>query len=216
MLSGMNLCDKLVNQFFDDVKMILEKEDLCIRNKFIKSELASNFYKDRWKGIGTWSITEPIIKFIIFKELCDKYKIRPEDNAYNNSKFLDLAIYLDEENETNHAEIGIELKWVSITKQSKMSSQSLQNFADDFVKIKNSKTKNNYLMQFGFVDRDIEIDICKLENQVSEEIDGRLLRKFVPMILAENDFTTWASNEYDLKKFILIMWKVVEKNKMSY
>jgi len=68
--------NKFVMEFLEDCTIALEKWDLDVRMKILNSSYANTFYSEFWKGIGVWSITEPIIKFIIFTDLCGKYQIR--------------------------------------------------------------------------------------------------------------------------------------------
>lgn len=207
----MNLYDTLMTEFLRDAKTVLQEKDKYIRTKFLNSPEVDGFYKERAKGIATWSITEPILKFIIFTELCDKYKMRPEDCTYKNSELLDLALFVEEQNELEFAEIGIEMKWAALTKKSLLASRSLKSLKADFVKIKKSATAHNYLLQFILHEPSIEVQLETLENQVASECDGRSLRYFAPAIVGIEQFSTWISNETDVQMFSLLLWKVQKK-----
>lgn len=208
----MNLYDTLMTEFLRDAKTALQEKDKYIRRKFLNSPEVDGFYKERAKGIATWSITEPILKFIIFTELCDKYKMRPEDCTYKSSELLDLALFVEEQNEIEFAEIGIEMKWAVLTKKSLLVSSSLKSLKADFVKIKKSATAHNYLLQFILHEPSVEIQLETLENQVVAECDGRSLRYFTPAIVGIEQFPTWLSNETDVQMFSLLLWKVNKKD----
>ena len=203
--------DETMRAFIKDVKVVLQEKDAYIRNKFLNSPEVNGFYKDRGKGIATWSVTEPILKFIIFTELCDKYKMRPEDSTYKSSELLDLALFVDEQDEINPAEIGIEMKWAEFTKESLLTSGSLALLVEDFIKIKKSMTANNYLMQFILHKNSVEVNPLRLEQQINDTYDRRSFRYYAPQVIGIEQFPTWVSNEKDTKTFTLLLWKV-EKN----
>ena len=204
--------DALMIEFLRDAKTALQEKDKYIRGKFLSSPDVDDFYKERAKGIATWSITEPILKFIIFTELCDKYKMRPEDCTYKSSELLDLALFVEEQDEIQSAEIGIEMKWAALTKKSLLASKSLKCLMADFNKIKKSATIHNYLLQFILHEAGVVIQSEALENQVVAECDGRSLRYFTPAIVGTEQFATWISNEADIKMFSLVLWKVNKKD----
>lgn len=200
--------DRFMKRFLGDVSSVLQERDEYIRNKFLNSPDAAEFYKDRVKGIFTWSVTEPILKFLIFTELCDKYKMRPEDNTYKDSKLLDLSLFVDEQNEENAAEIGVEMKWAGLTKKNLLTSASLQCLVDDFTKIKNSTTSNNYLLQFLVHNPTLEIIPEQLEEQVVMQYDKRSFRYFAPKVVGVEQFPIWLADETNSNVFSLLLWKV--------
>lgn len=203
--------DVFMAEFLRDARTVLQEKDKYIRGKFLKSPEIDGFYKERAKGIATWSITEPILKFIIFTELCDKYKMRPEDTTYKSSELLDLSLFVEEQDEVNPAEIGVEMKWAALTQRNLFASWSLENLMSDFVKIKKSTTTHNYLLQFILHGHEKEIQPDVLENQIVSEYDGRSLRYFTPKLIGIEQFPTWISNETDVQMFSLLLWKVQKK-----
>jgi len=200
--------DNIMKTFVRDVKRVLQEQDLHIRNKFLKSPAVDGFYKDRHKGIATWSTTEPILKYLIFTELCDKYKMRQEDRAYKGSKLLDLSLFIDEENEWEPAEIGIEMKWAALTKNSRMTAGSLQCFVEDFVKIKEAMATHKYLLQFATHDPCLEIHPENIEQQLLEVYNKLSFRYFSLKGLCVEQFSILGSKEDEPVMFSLLLWKV--------
>ena len=201
-------CDDAAINFVRDVKQVLCEKDAYIRGKFLNSPELNGFYKDRYKGITTWSVTEPILKFIIITELCDKYKLLPEDRGYEGRQLLDLSLYIDEQDERNHAEIGIEMKWSALTKNSLMTSGSLECFVSDFIKIKKCMTDHKYLLQFVRHSPSIEIQPTKLEQQILDQYDNRSFRYFSTRVISVEQFPIWGANEAETETFSLLLWKV--------
>jgi hypothetical protein len=208
--------DTIAKAFVQDAKRVLEEHDIHVRNKFFRSSEVDGFYKDRYKGIATWSTNEPILKYILFTELCDKYKMRPEDRAYNGAKLLDLSLFVDERNESNQAEIGIEMKWAAITNKSLMTAGSLQCFVDDFVKIKDAMATHKYLLQFAHHKPTVKIDPIKIEQQIIEQKDKRAFRYFSTKIISIEQFLTRGSNEEEQIMFSILLWKVQKNSEGKY
>jgi len=82
---------------------------------------------------------------------------------------------------------------------------------DDFVKIKKSQTKYNYLLYFATHDNFLIINASKLEQQIIDAYDGRQLRYFTPSLIKIEHFTTWFSSENDTKTFSLLLWKIKKR-----
>ncbi|PKM41782.1 MAG: hypothetical protein CVV03_11580 [Firmicutes bacterium HGW-Firmicutes-8] len=196
--------------FLNDASEALKRCDRQIRDKFLSSHHKETFYRDYGKGLDTWSATEIIAKFLLYIELCPKYRIRPEDWGYKDSKLLDFAMYVQTEDDSEIPDVGVEMKWARFTREGKLTSDSLQLLVDDFVKIKKAVTPYKFLMQFAVNDPEIKLDFRRLNQQIEKEIDGRLLRKMIPVFFGTRSFSI-ASSERKQKNFTTVLWRVVEK-----
>ncbi len=108
-----NKADRLMVEFVARSKDALRNYDRMIYRNLRKSK-NKDFYQEEWKGIGILGITEPFLRFLISSELCKTYRIRPERQYDDGSKFrADLGIYLDDESyeEGSPPHITIEMKW---------------------------------------------------------------------------------------------------------
>ncbi|MCR8644453.1 hypothetical protein NV379_17500 [Paenibacillus sp. N1-5-1-14] len=205
------LPDTFMRTFLLDMKQALMNWDERIRAQYLSSPYKDTFYKDYYKGIGTWSVTEPIIKFLVYVELLPKYKIRPEDYAYSNKKILDLALYTKLEDHSYISEIGIELKWARFKKNGLMYQASLQSLINDFVKMKALANEHKYFIQHAISDLGIVLDIENLNQQVLQQTDGRLLRTYIPELIAIESFEIWGASRETKKNFNLCLWKIHRK-----
>ena len=139
--------------------------------------------------------------------------IRPEDNSYNDSKLLDLALYIEpiEKLEDQIAEVGIELKWTKLTQQGRQYQNSFAKFLDDFSKIKNAFNPHKYILQLAIADINASINIQTLNEQVHEEVDGRSLRKFFPKAIKITSFLTLDQSSHN-HKFVMILWSIEQSS----
>lgn len=173
-----------------------------------------SFYKYDAKGISVYSVTEPILKFIIFSSLCLKYQIWPESSFYNSKELLDIALFskpiknIDNEIEPD---IAIEIKWAYVTKSGKLNKWSLTSLINDVYKLhKRCETLNKYVMQFLVLkDYNTEISNAILEEQVYNEIDKRKIRGKQVSFCFKSYFDTHGKDENEKWKFYLLLWKIV-------
>ncbi|MGE5574810.1 MAG: hypothetical protein ACM3UL_01630 [Ignavibacteria bacterium] len=200
--------NKFMLEFLNDASKALQYWDNYVRDKFLNSFHRDTFYKNYWKGLGTWSVTEPILKFFLYIELCNKYRIRPEDWVYNDSKLLDFGIYVDKDEDSKIPEVAVEMKWVKFTQKGLLTSNSIQSMVNDFVKLKKVASPNKYIMQFAITEVGMKIDPRMLDNQMVEEIDGRITKKYIPQVVGVKTFPTYLSDETDQRNFSIILWEI--------
>jgi hypothetical protein len=60
--------------FGEDCLRVLKEYDNTLYNNLMQSQYPE-FYRLDSKGIGVYSITQPILKFIIFSSLCKEYQL---------------------------------------------------------------------------------------------------------------------------------------------
>lgn len=210
---------KAIQDFCEDVFDLLKKENELINTKMTTGENAE-FNSNEWRGLGMFSTTEPIIKWLIYRNLVDKYKMWSEDNwGYKGTKrLLDLALILDEaagaltQDEYFRPDTAIELKWAGINKDGNFNVFSRNSIEKDIVKLADSTIKNKYFMQFMIADReriskgaieDISLYFDKRSIKVS---DKPVFHKFFP-----TDAGTEEKKSYD---FHIIVWKVGKRNEI--
>lgn len=198
-------------KFLDDCAEALKGRDVALRTKLLNSAYSKGFYNNFWKGLGIRSITEPIIKFLIFSELCSKYQIISEDNSYNDSKLLDLALYIEPIDylDEQEAEVGIELKWTKLTKNGRQYTRGIDSFLSDFNKMKKASNRHKYIIQLAFAEKKIELNLTEFNDQMSEIIDGRSIKKIRPNAIKIAYFPTW-DDSYETQNFVMVLWKLVE------
>ncbi|GMK41272.1 hypothetical protein PCCS19_43280 [Paenibacillus sp. CCS19] len=202
--------NEFMQAFFQDFKDALVKWDLVIRDNFMSSDHKDTFYSNYGKGLDTWSITEPIIKFLAYTELCKVYKIRPEDHAYNDGRMLDYSVYIQSDDHDTISEIGIELKWGAFTRKGLQKSSSIRSLINDFVKMKELQNDHKYFIQHSISSLELELQIEALNNQITDEVDGRLIRKWIPRLIDIKSFEiVGAMNE--AKRFNLLLWSVEKR-----
>ena len=106
---------KFMENFCSDALKELNSYDTKFRNRIIKGyKLSKNFYQNYPKGLGIYSVSEPIIKWIIYTNLIDRYCMLPERKT-RTGKYLDLALYSKPKPCWNNdsPDIAVEMKWVS-------------------------------------------------------------------------------------------------------
>lgn len=209
-----NIVDKYMKEFSNECLEVLKTYDQRIRDNLTLTE-HKDFYGFA-KGIAVYSITEPIIKFLIFSSLCKQYMIWPEvGEFYKDRKYLDLALYLPNElkRQVNSSEdepdIAIEMKWGGLKKTGEFMKWGLDNFIDDMLKLhKNCTIKNKYIMQFIILHNDIEIDVEMLKEQILSNVDKRSFRGKDIELVYMNYFDTHGVNESELWSFYIVLWKI--------
>ena len=144
---------ELMKTFCSDALRELNSYDTKLRNRIVKGyELSKNFYQKYPKGLYIYSITEPIIKWIIYTNLIDKYCMLPEHKT-SNGKFLDLALYSKSKPciDKHSPDIAIEMKWVSFKKNGTISENYRKGMVDDAIKLHKlgSEYDYKYIMQFA-------------------------------------------------------------------
>ena len=84
----------LMERFCQEALTELNSYDTKLRNRIIRGETGNpgNFYSYHQKGLSIYSITEPIIKWLIFTSLIDRYCMLPE-HWTSSGKYLDMALY---------------------------------------------------------------------------------------------------------------------------
>ena len=142
--------EQFIVNFCQDALSGLKSFDRKMRNKFTKGEetgATSKFYKGYLKGISIYSITEPIIKWLIYTNLCDRYCMRTE-HLTDDGKYLDLALSINPDFDPN---IAIEMKWAGFRKNGSLYENSRLNMIDDAVKLHKMSFSYKYLMQFAIL-----------------------------------------------------------------
>lgn len=209
--------DSFVKAFCSDSLRAISDYDSLINNN-LKKSIHKDFYADDVKGIGIYSVTEPIIKFLIYTNLCSKYQMWPEVTFYKNTKLLDLALfhkhlskqYIDDETQPWEPEIAIEMKWTGFRKNGEFSVSAIEGMIEDVYKLhKYCDIPNKYVMQFAIIpNSDFTLNKDLLELQVYEFIDKRKIRKKSVNLIYSNKFTTFGINEDDDWRFCILLWKI--------
>ena len=206
------MSDKYITSFCKDCITVLQKHDAEIRENLLGSDHAS-FYKYDNKGIGLYSITEPILKFLIFADLCQKYQIWPEGTFYRGRNLLDIAMYskkVENIDERKAPDIAIEMKWADFTKSGMFFKWAMTNCIDDIYKIhKECDIENKYIMQFVRCDEAINWHPHILRDQLLGEIDKRKIKgKQIEFVYSES-FDTCGATVENKEKFYILIWKIV-------
>ncbi len=208
------IVDKYMKEFSNECLEVLKTYDQRIRDN-----LTLTVHKDFYgfaKGIAVYSITEPIIKFLIFSSLCKQYMIWPEvGEFYKDKKYLDLALYLPNElkqlvnSSEDEPDIAIEMKWGGLKKTGEFMKWGLTNFIDDMLKLhKNCNIRNKYIMQFIILHNDIEINGEILREQILSSVDKRSFRGKDIELVYMNYFETHGVNDSELWPFYIVLWKI--------
>lgn len=218
----LNKYDEHVLKFLEDAINILKEYDREIYGKLSYSKHDSMI---GWKGIGKWSITEPVIKFLIYLGLCEKYILYPEKPySIDPKKHMDLAIYLSEDDyleeddpELDVSPIAIEIKWSGITKKKKQFDVwTIKQLYESIKKLKlYSKSKNKYILQIGFYEKENfanDINIKRLSKSTINRMNGRTLRNLNTEIIKVFKFETEGEhiegNQFKKYYFYFILWKM--------
>lgn len=204
--------DEYAMVFCEDCLRVLKEYDEMLYNNLIQSQYPE-FYRLDSKGIGVYSITEPILKFIIFSSLCKEYQLWPESPFYKGMKHLDLAMCscrIEDINADIEPDIAIEMKWGGIKKSGEFNKWSLNFIIDDIIKMhKECEVPNKYIMQFVIIHNDeTVIDKETLERQVYESIDKRKVRNREFSLLFSNYFNTKGSDDHIDRRFYILLWKI--------
>lgn len=200
--------DKYVQKFCKDSLNALKKEDKILKENFEKTK-CKRFYSQFPKGLYLRSITEPILKYIIIKELVKKYKMWPEAGwFYRDNSILDLGIsspHNPEKNDDEAVDIAIEMKWGGMDKNGSLFSWSHDSLYKDSIKmIENCKIENKYFMQFIVLqDNEVDINITNLRKEVNSKIDRIKVR---PIFCDFFETQGFEPNQY--WRFYIITWKV--------
>ncbi|MDD2482130.1 MAG: hypothetical protein PHC44_05690 [Lutispora sp.] len=151
--------DAFMCHFCDDAIEVLQNYDLQIRKKMLNGN-NKNFYIYDAKGIGVYSITEPIIKFLIYTNLSDKYRMLSERTFYEDKKILDLALFYKHLSDDEIAnlnvdwdpDIAIEMKWAGMMNDGNLYSGWLNQIKLDIEKMnKLISIENKYFMLFTLI-----------------------------------------------------------------
>lgn len=206
------MSDKFVIGFCDDCIGVLKEYDAEIKKNLLESEY-TDFYKYDTKGIGVYSITEPILKFLIFGKLCRKYQIWPEQSAsYRGRKILDIALYSkrvkDIDGDVN-PDIAIEMKWGGFRKDGTFYQWSVESCIADLYKLrKESRVENKYFMQFIICNADTKWEHKALKAQMMDYIDRRKLKENEIKFIYSTSFDTCGSTSDERRSFYILLWKV--------
>lgn len=204
--------EELMIEFCNDSLEALKNYDNTIYEN-ISQSLYPEFYRKDVKGIGIYSITEPILKFIIYSSLCSKYQMWPESSFYKDKELLDIAMFSDVVDDIEieiEPDIAIEMKWVAFTKSGEFYKQSLQNMVADIEKLHTKcDIQNKYIMQFSVVKSDNhKINDSVLSEQVFLGIDKRKVKKKNIDLIYHDYFNTRGWNEADIWRFYILLWKI--------
>jgi hypothetical protein len=205
-----------MKKFVEESKKALKSYDERIYQNLTQSECEA-FYDQEWKGIGVWGIAEPILRFIIFTELCTKYRLVSEYQYDDGSTCrADLALYLDDKKykQKKVPDVIIEMKWGNVRKQDdpgSLSQWSINKFEEDLRKIRDhSDSEHNYILQVLFAPRELKLNKKKLQNQIMNDVDGRSLRSFNISLLTVEKFNTHSTEKVKIDYSCwLICWKLL-------
>ena len=208
--------DSFVKQFCEDSLKVLKGYD-----EQINKNLTISAYKDDYnypKGLAVYSMTEPILKFMIFSGLCKDYLIFPEAvEFYKGRELLDLALFIPfkdsngKDSCNDDPDIAIEIKWGGLKKNGEFTKWGVKCFIDDMLKLhKNCTVPNKYIMQFMVIhDEKVEIDQAVLKEQILSNVDRRKIRGRDLEFIYYNDFDTMGFSNLEKWKFGILLWKIV-------
>lgn len=206
--------DKLMKEFVKKSKHALKDYDRLIYENIKKTE-HKRFYEKEGKGLWVLGITEQVVRFLIYTQLCKKYRILPERQYENSRCRADLVIYMDDEKSENEQppDITVEIKWCEFRETYEPGSlykSSKNSFEEDLRKLRDlSESPNNYLLQIAFAPRHLPI---KDEiHKVNDKISGHITRYYDVKPLTTEHFFTRSKTEKKDYSFWLICWKLVKK-----
>jgi len=168
-----------------------------------------------WQGLGAYSITEPILKWLIYTTLCDKYCMWPEHSV--NGKLLDLGLSMKPSN-INCPDIAIEMKWAFFRKNGEIKSAWRDEMIKDAVKLYGQKCfEHKYLIQFSFPLKGdykfIEESIEATASCFHDYIDKRRFRDAKLTFMFNKSFNTWDAE--NARVFLMLVWKIEQKKRGS-
>jgi len=205
-------CDELIKKFCGDAISAIERYDRELLYR-LDNKAVKEFNKGYWRGIGIYSITEPIIKWIIFSKLCHKYRMYPECSAfYSDKKLLDLAIYLKDEYDEKTPDIAIEMKWATFRVDGRPSSFWLNQMINDVTKLyQEKKSSNKYFIQFAFMTREEWFNMgTKIEKTINDFNNSSKERKFkngkISFLTKKRFITRNAADKPII--FAMLVWKI--------
>ena len=207
--------EQLIKEFCDDCLFVLKEYDEKIREKIING-VCADFYNNDYKGIGLYSVTEPILKYLIFTNLLDKYFMWSEyAGYYENGQLLDMGIYFGDEEEVE-PNIAIEMKWTYITKEGYFYKNWENSIKTDLVKLHRcKKISNKYFMQFMMipvnhfnVGVDSDTLVKNLTDQCNDIIDHRIMWKKSVHLVYRNSFQTKGASLSDYYDFTILLWHI--------
>ncbi|MBK5261715.1 MAG: hypothetical protein JJE17_03965 [Peptostreptococcaceae bacterium] len=213
--------DSFMCDFCDDAINVLKKYDSQINTKMLSGP-NKNFYKYDAKGIGAWSITEPILKYLIYTNLVDKYKMLPERDFYGDKRLLDLAIFYKDitEEEINDDNVGwtpdvaIEMKWAGTRKDGNLYIGWLNQIKKDIVKMNDLRDiENKYLMLFN-----MNYDLSKIVNPLMhigtlyDSMDKRKFKGKTIKLVYSNCFQTMDVKEEVNGRFYIHLYKIEKRD----
>lgn len=216
-----------MSEFCNHALDVLKKYDKNIKSRLVKGDY-SDFYSYDWKGIGIYSTTEPILKYLIFTNLLDKYRMWSEMSDYykdskENGKLLDLGLYFGDVNNESDEElipnVAVEMKWTKLTQDGYFYSNWLPSIKRDITKLCRCSPEyqyaEKYFMQFLFVKQDMFTNQFeeKLRTQLTEQcnaiIDHRTLKNRKIKLVFNNGFKTLGRSDSDMYIFKILLWKIV-------
>jgi len=197
----------LVEEIFPAILKSLKTEYTRFREE-IRNSKHKKFYEEDSPNLSHYIFTERTLEYFIFRDLCRKYKLFPEDIVYPNSKKrMDFSIYKNITDPTEPSEIGIEMKKLILKKNGEFHSACIKSIISDFDKLKPARNKNKYLLLLGLSDK-ATLNQQQLEDQFQNYIDKRKLKKFGLKMLHRGYFKTEGD---DGKNFYQVMiWKLLE------
>lgn len=206
--------DSYLIDFCKDCLSALKEQDQVIKNNF-ESSIYKEYYKGFPKGLYVRSITEPILKFMIFSSLSRKHRMFPEDSdCYEGQQLLDLAIYsplMKGEVTTEYIpDIAIEMKWGGLKSAGDFRQWSVNSVTEDVLKLhKNCLVENQCVMQFIVLQNDsATFDVKELRSQIISKIDKRKFRnKDIKLVFCDY-FQTCGYSLEELWKFFIILWRI--------
>ena len=203
--------DLLMERFCQDALSELKSYDRKLRNKLIRGEETATthgFYTNFPKGISIYGVTEPIIKWLIFTGLCDKYCMNTEYWT-SDGKFLDLALSVNPD--SDFLDIAIEMKWAGFRKKDGRIYENYRlSMIDDAVKLHKMNIPYKYLMQFAILSED---EYKRIDFKATYDdfhiFDKRQFRNGVlsPAPIFKNSFPTW-DKDSNPRRFAMFVWEV--------
>ena len=206
---ALNKYDRFVkNDFMYDVAQTLRRE-----NKYLERKMAFNkFYKDQNHGIASYAVTERIYQYLIFRSLCNDYRMILEDFTYpNKASRMDITIFKARPKKGQTlGEIGVEIKLAEMNESGVFSASSISTFKSDFNKIKKAKHENKYILQIVQTGNHKAINEEAIEKQILVTLGRQSTRTYRPELIYAYKFKTDKADE-EKSYILLLLWKVAEQ-----
>ena len=209
---ALNKYDRFVkNDFMYDVAQVLRRENKHLERK-LTGTIDNRFYENHNTGITSYAVTERIYQYLIFRSLCDNYRMILEDFSYpNKASRMDITIFKARPKKGQEiGEIGIEIKLAEMNAKGVFSTSSISTFKSDFKKIRKAKHENKYILQIVQTGNHKVINEEAIEKQILVTLGRQGTRTHRPELIYSYKFKTEKAGE-EKAYILLLLWKVAEQ-----